>query len=45
LLTQRKLLVDVGGQAKARVLGVGVVFSYGKDLRTGNNEFFATIGR
>jgi len=45
LLTQRKLLVDAGAQAKVRVLGVGVVFSYGKDLRTGNNEFFATIGR
>jgi len=40
-----KWLVDAGAQAKVRVLGVGVVFSYGKDLRTGNNEFFVSIGR
>ena len=45
LLTQRKFLVDVGAQAKVRVLGVTVVFSYGKDLRTGNNEFFVNLGR
>lgn len=41
----RTWLADTGAQVKLRVLGVGVVFSYGKDLRTGNNEFFATIGR
>jgi hypothetical protein len=28
-----------------RVLGVGVVFVYGKDLRTGNNAYYATIAR
>lgn len=35
-------LVDTGVQAKARVLGVGVTFIYGKDLRSGNNAFYVT---
>jgi hypothetical protein len=35
---------DTGGQAKLRVLGVGVTFVYGKDLRTGNNAFYFTAG-
>lgn len=38
-------LWDTGAQAKLRVLGVGVVFVYGKDLRTGNNAFYFTAGR
>jgi hypothetical protein len=33
-------LFDIGAQAKLRVLGIGLVFSYGKDLRTGNNAFY-----
>lgn len=37
-----KWLVDTGVQAKARVLGVGVTFIYGKDLRSGNNAFYVT---
>jgi tetratricopeptide (TPR) repeat protein len=40
-----KWLVDIGAQAKVRVLGVGVVFSYGKDLRSGNNAFYTTVSR
>jgi tetratricopeptide (TPR) repeat protein len=36
---------DTGAQAKMRVLGVGVTFVYGKDLRTGNNAFYFTAGR
>ena len=36
---------DTGAQAKLRVLGVGVTFVYGKDLRTGNNAFYFTAGR
>jgi hypothetical protein len=36
-------LIDTGAQARVRVLGVGVAFSYGKDLRSGNNAFFAAI--
>jgi hypothetical protein len=42
-LGSHKWLVDTGAQACLRVLGVGVAFSYGKDLRSGNNAFFATI--
>jgi len=36
---------DTGAQAKVRVLGVGLTFVYGKDLRTGNNAFYFTAGR
>ncbi|HET7103121.1 MAG TPA: hypothetical protein VFI20_03455, partial [Terracidiphilus sp.] len=39
-LGSRQWLWDVGSQIKFRVLGAGVVFSYGKDLRTGNNAFY-----
>ena len=38
-------LWDTGGQAKLRVLGVGLTFIYGKDLRTGNNAFYFTTAR
>jgi hypothetical protein len=41
----QKWLWDTGAQLKARVLGVQAGFSYGKDLRTGNNAFYATLGR
>jgi len=44
-LGSEKWLFDTGAQAKVRVLGVGVIFSYGKDLRTGNNAFFTTVRR
>jgi len=36
---------DTGAQAQLRVLGVGVTFVYGKDLRTGNNAFYFTAGK
>ncbi|HKD80703.1 MAG TPA: tetratricopeptide repeat protein [Candidatus Angelobacter sp.] len=42
-LGSHKWLFDVGAEAKLRVLGVGVVFSYGKDLRSGHNAFFADV--
>lgn len=45
LLGSRKWLWDTGAQAKVRVLGVGAVFSYGKDLRSGNNAFYVTLAR
>src|SRR5450432_433697 len=41
----RQWLVDTGAQMKVRVLGVGLAFSYGKDLRTGNNAFYTTLIR
>jgi hypothetical protein len=44
-LEPRYWLWDTGAQAKLRVLGVGVTFIYGKDLRTGNNAFYFTTGR
>jgi hypothetical protein len=36
-------LWDIGAQTKVRVFGSGVVFSYGKDLRSGNNAFYVTL--
>lgn len=38
-------LWDLGLQVKFSVLGVGVTFTYGKDLRTGNNAFYAMTER
>ena len=40
-----KWLWDTGVQAKVRVLGVGFVVVYGKDLRSGNNAFYVMAGR
>ncbi len=45
LLGPKAWLVDTGVQAKAGVLGVQVLFSYGKDLRTGRNVFYVTTAR
>ena len=39
-LGSREWLWDVGLQAKFRVLGVGFMFVYGKDLRSGKNAFY-----
>jgi tetratricopeptide (TPR) repeat protein len=44
-LGSRKWLWDTGLQTQLRVLGVGVTFIYGKDLRTGNNAFYFTARR
>ena len=44
-LGSRLWLWDTGLQAKVRVLGVGVNFSYGKDLRSGANAFYVTLAR
>ena len=41
-LGSRQWLWDTGIQAKFRVLGVGVTFIYGKDLRSGHNAFYST---
>ena len=40
-LGSRKWLFDTGVEARLRVLGATVAFIYGKDLRTGNNAFYA----
>lgn len=42
-LGSHKWLADVGGQVKLRVFSTRVAFSYGKDLRTGNNAFYVTL--
>ncbi len=42
-LGSHQWLFDTGAQAKLRVFGSGLVFSYGKDLRTGNNAFYVTF--
>jgi len=41
-LGSRGWLTDTGMQAKLRVLGVGVMFIYGRDLRFGKNTFYVT---
>ena len=42
-LGSHKWLFDAGAQAKLRVFGSGLVFSYGKDLRNGNNAFYVML--
>lgn len=42
-LGSRQWLYDTGAQAKLRIFGTGLVFSYGKDLRTGNNAFYLML--
>ena len=44
-LGSSKWLWDTGAQCKVSVLGVGVTLIYGKDLRTGNNAFYTSVGR
>ena len=44
-LGSRNWLWDLGAQAKVRVSGVGVAFSYGKDLRSGGNAFYVSVLR
>jgi tetratricopeptide (TPR) repeat protein len=42
-LGSHEWLWDVGAQAKLSIFGSGVVFSYGKDLRSGNNAFYVSL--
>jgi tetratricopeptide (TPR) repeat protein len=42
-LGSHKWLWDVGAQAKLTMFGAGIVFSYGKDLRSGNNAFYVSM--
>jgi hypothetical protein len=44
-LGSKKSLWDTGVQTKISVLGVGITFTYGKDLRSGNNAFYVTTSR
>jgi tetratricopeptide (TPR) repeat protein len=42
-LSPDQLLLSAGVQARLTVFGTGVVFTWGRDLRTGSNAFFATL--
>ncbi len=42
-LGSHRWLFDTGAQAKLRVFGSGLILSYGKDLRTGNNAIYVTF--
>jgi hypothetical protein len=44
-LGSKKWLWDTGVQTKISILGVGITFTYGKDLRSGNNAFYLTTSR
>jgi tetratricopeptide (TPR) repeat protein len=44
-LGSERWLWDLGAQAKVRVLGLGVAFAYGKDLRSGNNAVYLWMFR
>jgi len=41
-LAPQQWLFDAGAEVKLTVLGTGVVFTYGRDLRTGNNAFYGS---
>lgn len=42
-LGSQRWLWDLGVQAKVRALGLGVAFSYGKDLHSGNHAFYVSF--
>lgn len=42
-LGSHQWLFDTGAQFKLRVLSTGMVFSWGHDLRTGNNAFYVSL--
>lgn len=42
-LGSHEWLFDTGAQVKLKAFGEGVAFSWGHDLRTGNNAFYATF--
>jgi tetratricopeptide (TPR) repeat protein len=44
-LGSRRWLWDTGVQAKFRIFGVGVMFIYGKDLRSGKSAVYTTAGQ
>lgn len=44
-LATRQWLFDAGAEIKLTVLGTGVVLTYGRDLRTGNNAFYGSVAR
>lgn len=44
-LSTQQWMVDTGAEAKLTVLGTSVVLTYGHDLRSGANAFYATLAK
>lgn len=44
-LGSNEWLWDTGVECKIFVMGIGLSLIYGKDLRSGNNAFYTTVGR
>ncbi len=44
-LSANRWLFSTGIEARLTVFGTGVVFTWGRDLRTGSNAFYATLAR
>lgn len=44
-LVSQQWLVDAGAEVKLSVLGTGVVLTYGRDLRNGNNAFYGSVAQ
>lgn len=42
-LGSQQWMFDTGAALKLRVLGMGIVFSYGRDLRNGNDAFYVDV--
>jgi hypothetical protein len=42
-LGSHEWLFDTGAQLKLKAFGEGIAFSWGHDLRTGNNAYYATV--
>ena len=42
-LATQQWLFDAGAEIKLTVLGTGVVLTYGRDLRSGNNAFYGAV--
>lgn len=44
-LAPKQWLIDAGAEVKLSVLGTGVVLTYGRDLRNGNNAFYGSAAQ
>lgn len=44
-LAPKEWLFDIGAEVKLSVLGTGVVLTYGRDLRNGNNAFYGSVAQ
>jgi tetratricopeptide (TPR) repeat protein len=44
-LAPKQWLFDIGAEVKLSVLGTGIVLTYGRDLRSGNNAFYGSVAQ